>query len=247
MAQGSGPVAGDTDRDGGEEGAAIGIRGRRARKPEAKDARRRHLLDSAERLFLAGDGSLPGSREIAEAAGLSKGTPYLYFRSVEDIFLSLLADHMDRWMEAMGAALDQAPRPLTAPALARAQSAYVVENTVLLRLGTLAHPQLERRGAEEAIRAFKLRSAGMVGAFGQRLEQALAPQLPDLSPGTGAKALVTSYAVVIGMWQLCEPTPVAKEVLASEPTLAGFRLDFADELLPALTAHWCRFVPDGAD
>lgn len=216
---------------------------RRARRPEAKDARRRHLLDSAERLFLAGDGSLPGSREIAEAAGLSKGTPYLYFRSVEDIFLSLLGDHMERWVASMADALEVAPRPVTAEILAEAQAAYVRDHTILMRLGTLAHPQLERRGAEDAIRAFKLRSAALVGLFGSRVETVLRSTVPHLPAGTGMKALVTSYAVVIGMWQLCEPTPVAKQVMASEPTLVGFMLDFAGELTPALVAHWRRFVP----
>ena len=55
-----------------------------------KQARREAILEAAGRLFGTGDGVLPSASQIATAASLAKGTIYLYFRSKEEIFMTLL-------------------------------------------------------------------------------------------------------------------------------------------------------------
>jgi len=206
---------------------------RRARKPTDKLARRRHLLDTAERLFAEAGGELPSAGAIAQAAGLAKGTAYLYFASLEDIFLSLLAEHFARWMEEIRELVELTPAPLTPEKLAAAQARYPLANPVLLRLAAISHAQLERRGAEAAVRAFKEKLAGRLAELGRFLEQ----RLPGLEPGTGATAAVASYALVIGLWQVAEPPPAAAEAL-QDPAFALMRLDFAAELPRVLAAHW---------
>ncbi|HYC05407.1 MAG TPA: TetR family transcriptional regulator [Azospirillaceae bacterium] len=206
---------------------------RRARNDAAKLARRRHLLDTAERLFVEGGGELPSAGAIAQAAGLAKGTAYLYFASLEDMFLTLLSEHFVRWMRQLRDLADAAPAPLTPEALAAAQARYPVEHPVLMRLAAISHAQLERRGAEAAVRSFKAALAGELAELGAFLEQ----RLPGLPPGAGAPAAVASYAVVMGLWQVAEPPPAAAEALA-DPAFAMMRLDFATELPRMLAAHW---------
>ena len=63
---------------------------RHAHALEDKVARRTAILKAASKLFTAGTGSLPTAAEIASAAGLAKGTVYLYFRSKEEITLDPL-------------------------------------------------------------------------------------------------------------------------------------------------------------
>ena len=53
----------------------------RAMNPEDKELRREAILDAAEQLWLSQPDRLANVAEIAAAAGLAKGTAYLYFRS----------------------------------------------------------------------------------------------------------------------------------------------------------------------
>jgi len=58
----------------------------------SESAKRRQILDGARRVFLAGgfDGASMG--EIARAAGVSKGTLYVYFDSKEKLFEALTVE-----------------------------------------------------------------------------------------------------------------------------------------------------------
>ncbi len=65
---------------------------RRAYAAKDKDARRQAILKADGDPFVAGDGGLPAVARIAVAAGLAKGTVYLYFRTRGAIFASILQD-----------------------------------------------------------------------------------------------------------------------------------------------------------
>ena len=64
--------------------------GKRAYGSQDKLARRHDILEAARRLFHRGGGELPSVARIAEAAGLAKGTIYLYFETREAIYADLL-------------------------------------------------------------------------------------------------------------------------------------------------------------
>lgn len=63
---------------------------RRARSPERKEQRRQALLDAALDTFFLKGFALARMEDIAQAAGVSKGTIYLYFDSKEAIFKALV-------------------------------------------------------------------------------------------------------------------------------------------------------------
>lgn len=57
----------------------------------APDLRRRDLMDAAERIFIHKGFAVTTVDEITHAAGVAKGTFYLYFRSKEDLLAALHA------------------------------------------------------------------------------------------------------------------------------------------------------------
>lgn len=58
------------------------------RKDREKEARREEIINAAEKVFVEKGLSASTMDEVAEAAELSKGTLYLYYRSKEDLYLA---------------------------------------------------------------------------------------------------------------------------------------------------------------
>jgi AcrR family transcriptional regulator len=85
-----------------------------ARRREPPDVRRTQILDGAERVFV--DRGLDASMaEVAEVAGVAKGTIYLYFASKAELLAELRARYVERFATTVEAALAQLDEP-TAPA-----------------------------------------------------------------------------------------------------------------------------------
>src|SRR5437763_1483789 len=84
----------------------------RALAVEDKEQRRHQILDAAEKLFLKHPARMASVAEVAEAAGLAKGTVYLYFPSKEEMLLALHERHVSAFFAELSALLD-GPGPLT--------------------------------------------------------------------------------------------------------------------------------------
>ncbi len=67
----------------------------RARTIEDKELRRRRLLDAAKELFFERGYRDTTIEMITERAGVSTGAFYLYFKSKEEIYMTLYADGID--------------------------------------------------------------------------------------------------------------------------------------------------------
>ena len=70
----------------------------RARSPEQKEERRRHLLDTAKLLLL----DMPdvhdlGINELARRAQMTKSNVYRYFESSEAVLLDVLIEEFIQW------------------------------------------------------------------------------------------------------------------------------------------------------
>jgi AcrR family transcriptional regulator len=66
-----------------------GIMGIPERKEREKELRREEILNAAQKVFFEKDFSDATMDDIANAAEVSKGTVYLYFKSKEDIYLTV--------------------------------------------------------------------------------------------------------------------------------------------------------------
>src|SRR5260370_41795774 len=78
---------------------------RRARNDEAKQSRRNAILDTTWQLFQGMPYSAIAMAEVAEQAGLAKGTLYLYFKTKEELFLALQEQQLVDWFDEVDRAL----------------------------------------------------------------------------------------------------------------------------------------------
>lgn len=70
----------------------MGIKERRERE---RDARREEIISAAERVFFEKGLAAATMDEVAEAAELSKGTLYLYYKTKEDLYLAVTMKGLD--------------------------------------------------------------------------------------------------------------------------------------------------------
>ena len=203
---------------------------RRAFDREDKDARRRAILAAAGKLFVAGGGELPSVADIARAAGLAKGTVYLYFATKGAIFASIL---QDGWSEEIDE-LEETFRPSKggrAEKVAAFLARYVSHgerHPELLQLDALGHGVRERNLEPDTLAAFTRALLERLVAGGAVLERAL-----GLAGGRGLQLLTRTHAMTRGLWQSFDLSPPAT---AEPPTLP--RRGFATELLDALSEYW---------
>ncbi len=203
---------------------------KRAYGKEDKQVRREEILAAARRLFASGSGELPAVADIAVAAGLAKGTVYLYFATKEAIFAALILegwngvlDEVDRVFRSDSSGPDKVARFL------KRTVAYMVTDRELLRLDALGHGVVERNLELETLHSFKSALTQRLLESGAVLEKAM-----DLPPGRGVQLLIRTYALTRGLWQSLNTEPKRPSGIPS----VFQRMDFTQELTEALVEYW---------
>ncbi|WP_341502377.1 TetR family transcriptional regulator [Gallaecimonas sp. GXIMD4217] len=196
---------------------------RRARTDQDKAQRRSQILATARQL-LSEQQRLPTAAEIARAAGLAKGTVYLYFASKEAIFLALLEYYLLGWLTTLDNAL---ARQAGLEELIDELVGYAEQRPAFCRLALLTQSVLEQGEDEAAILTFKGQLAGALGQAADRL---------GLERRQGAQLLQASYALLLGLWQAAHPPAVLDRLAADDR--AVLVPDFASTARASLRALW---------
>ena len=203
----------------------------RAYGREEKQARREAILAAAKELFIGGERELPSTSSIAAAAGLAKGTVYLYFRAKEAIFSTLL---LEGWAKVF-ALLENviaAPQREKSDLVASFISDYVrymVQHQELLQLDALRSGVLEPKLDIDTLVAFKRAFHARLAQGGALVESAL-----GLADPQGVRLLMRTHALTIGLWQSLGPDNRVKDL----PEFLSSYPDFENELRAALTEYW---------
>ena len=181
----------------------------RAIDRERKEARREALLDAAECLLDADPTRVPSVAEVAEAAGLAKGTVYLYFASKERLLLALYERQIEAFFGALAGFLD--PRlPWRLDDVPEQVLAWLAEHPLFVALAAHCHRTRSDLDPAADAEASHVQSFGAATLAAERLAERV-----DASGGEGTRSLVwQSLALVVGLAQLGRPQDIASGVRA---------------------------------
>ena len=201
-----------------------------------KEIRRQALLDAFESLFVKHPERLVNVSEVAEAAGLAKGTVYLYFPSKEELLLALHDRHTEHFFSRFVDHLESR-READFDSILEVARKDFMKLPGCLALTSRCFGMMEREIPVETAIAFKVR----VGARMARAGTALEKRFPDLAPGAGARLLQHSLAIMIGLWQLIHP--IERFGRAFERSdLTMYMRDYDREVESALRALWAGTI-----
>ncbi|HEY4373397.1 MAG TPA: TetR family transcriptional regulator [Burkholderiales bacterium] len=205
----------------------------RAVQAEDKAARRAAILDAAETLLARDSDNFAAVAQVAEAAGLAKGTVYLYFQTKEEILMALHERHSLALFARIDAMFADTATPLTRERAVDGFCAFMRATPLYLQLACFCHMAMERNINLEVVYQFRLRTAGHMARAGAILEH----RFPALAPGAGVQLLHDTYAFALGAWQLAEPSYLGHD-MNERPGMEYFRRDFYEDLRRGLLALW---------
>jgi AcrR family transcriptional regulator len=212
----------------------------RALAIEDKEERKQELLDAVEKLYLKHPDRMPNVSEVADQAGLAKGTVYLYFPTKEDMLLELHQRHVTGFFTALMKVLG-GPGPLGFDDIFAVTRNHLIRVPGYLALSSHCFAQMERETPFESAVAFKAGVAHTLGSAGAGLER----HFPTLGEGGGVRILLHSYGLICGLWQLLHPNERFEKALA-RPELAILKRDYEKEIEMALRALWTGLLdPEG--
>lgn len=210
----------------------------RAIGPEEKEQRRRLILDAAERLWLEDPERMANMAEIAQAAGVAKGTVYLYFRSKEELLLAMHERHNGLFFDSVIRRTKQL-EPMTIEEMIGLIREWLIATPAFLPLATLCHGLMERHIPLETAYDFEVRTHA-------QLDQVVA-SLQRHFPSLTQALMLQSYALTLGLWQLLRPSPL-KELMRRRELVCACTDDYLNALESALKALWRGTLePAGAE
>ncbi len=212
----------------------------RAIAVEDKAERRQEILDAVESLYVKHPDRMPSVSEVAAAAGLAKGTVYLYFPSKEEMLLALHERHVAHFFSELMKKLAE-PGPLDFDDIFPVTREYLIRQPGYLALTSRCFGMMDREIPVDAALAFKERVAQVLTAAGAGLERHFA----GLGRGGGIVILLHSYGLIVGLWQLLHPNERFGKAM-ERPQLRILKLDYEREIENALRALWAGTISAAA-
>ncbi|TGK01021.1 TetR/AcrR family transcriptional regulator [Leptospira semungkisensis] len=172
---------------------------KRARKPEEKEIRKQSIVTALRNILLKQKHPLPSTQEIAEAAGVTKGVIYFYFKTREEIFLTLHLQETDTFFQALSGLLvaDQ----YSLPKLKETIIDQFSSNHVFMFLGLIIPGILESNVDQDFLYEFKLKISEGI----DELARAWLTKENDLTIVDSRKFILRFYFLGLMLWQHHNP------------------------------------------
>lgn len=203
----------------------------RATNSEDKLAKRQIILTAALQIFKRTSYNEVTMSAIADKTKLAKGTLFLYFPTKEELFLALMEAQLIEWFDAVDAELDMLKGQSPISEISSLIANSLKERGEFTRLLAIHSTILEQNVSYESIFKHKQIIIQRLAGTGSRLEKSLS----FLQAGQGAHFILQCQALVVGLWHLTDPSPVASAVIEKEG-LTAFKLNFYFEFENVLTS-----------
>ena len=154
-------------------------------------------MDAAERVLLRSPTLIANMADVAQEAGLAKGTVYLYFPSKEELLLALHERNIDGFFHALIALLDRDTAVGIEDVFALSRT-HIVAPPLFLPLASRCFGVMDQTLPVGVGRAFRQRMAERLERAGAGLERHFAM----LKAGDGVTILRHTYALILGLWQI---------------------------------------------
>lgn len=206
----------------------------RARSAEQQQQRRAQILDAARDLLATADPASVSLRELSRHVGLAKSNVVRYFPSREAVFLAVLAEDFDTFLDDLRTRVPTVDRRRSAATqralIATAVAEVLAAHPRLCDLLAACQTVLEHNVPAETAREFKTIARHWLAGLADLIETAD----PHLTALTAAEFAGHVWVLVAGVWPMANPNPIVAAVLA-EPEHQDLRVDFVPALTRALT------------
>lgn len=211
----------------------------RAVDGDDKEARRQTILDAAERLFVERH-DLANVADVAESAGLAKGTVYLYFQTKEEIYLALHLRHVEHFFKTLIARMKNG-QPFLFPEMMALADEHLLTAPTYMPLGAVCIGFGGDAVPLEAAKNFQVKMTNWLLTAGVGLER----HFTNLAPGEGVRLLKHSYAMMIGLYSLMRGEQTNDPKCPILPGMGTYQ----EEASLALTRYWAHVagIPDTTD
>lgn len=159
-------------------------------------------------------------QEIAELAGVAKGTVFLYFSSKETLGLAVLRQVLSEWWADVDSRLKRLERPGSPSTVAAAVRRSLDGRDELFSWLGMLSVVLEANADPESVVRFRQELVDGARVLGLEMEAVL----PFLKRGEGLEVSLTLHAMMIGIHQV---TAGRMSGGMGAPELAPFRVDAA--------------------
>ncbi len=204
----------------------------RARAEADKAIKRKSILDSAMVLFHGNSGLMPTVVQIAQHAGMGKGTVYLYFSTREEIFLSLLSEGLEAWINHIDSNVNKG-KPVAVETIVESTCSYIELHPELLSLASMMNSILEKNIESEKVVLFKQNLLKHL----QEVAANITRHFPKLTDDEATLMILKGYALILGLWQLSS-LPGAVQKMLQEREMGILNVDFSKEIRDSLIALW---------
>ncbi|UCD33618.1 MAG: TetR family transcriptional regulator [Desulfobacterales bacterium] len=211
---------------------------KRAISEEDKKKRKDKILKTAWKLYRKADGQIPTVSVIAQKTGLSKGTVYLYFKTKDEIFLQLYLHKLREWHESVAAKLQHRTGKISVTEFAKITTDYVVNNPLLLKMGSIARGVLEENTDDRVIIDTKMQIAQLL----EDCSQLTCQIFPGLTIGQAVKIHLRIYALIFGLWQITSSPPNVRRML-KKAKIEIFEPDFSESVVESVATFLKGALP----
>ncbi|MDC0992905.1 TetR/AcrR family transcriptional regulator [Alphaproteobacteria bacterium] len=200
----------------------------RARSETAKLEREDAILTATEILLRQSNYGSMTMQAVATAAGLAKGTLYLYFTSRESLVLAVYGRLFDRWIDRFAS---HKPELRGFDGFCRSFARHYSDDILFLKLAGFANallePQLDREAYIKCKRAMARRVKRLAGIVCQQF---------SVAPVAAQKLIWGFLTIAGGAAQLTVHPPVTKTALPDDvivfASLANFETVFVNAAAP---------------